>query len=207
MKTSKPKQEKKTKKNPVEKNSAKPKKTKTTTISKASPEKIKTTMSKSSSKKKITVKGALRLPKDNPARIAAVKMGKEKISLSKNIKNSVKKAVKFINDFEKTAADIAISNGYDFVVCGHIHHPEMKTIKTETGQVEYLNSGDWIENLTALEYHNKQWSLYKYKAEEFVKKEMNDNEDDLVLMENEEIFHQMLGGFLQTNELVTPIKF
>jgi hypothetical protein len=83
----------------------------------------------------------------------------------------------------------------------------MKTIKTETGQVEYLNSGDWIENLTALEYHNKQWSLYKYKAEEFVKKEMNDNEDDLVLMENEEIFHQMLGGFLQTNELVTPIKF
>ena len=137
----------------------------------------------------------------------SVKMGKGKISLSKNIKNSVKKAVKFINDFEKTAADIAISNGYDYVLCGHIHHPEMKTIKTENGQVEYLNSGDWIENLTSLEYNNKKWTLYKYNAEEHIKQELNENEDELVLMENEEIFHQMLGGFLQTNDIVTPIKF
>jgi len=46
--------------------------------------------------------------------------GKSKISLSKRVKDSVKQAVKFINDFEKTAADIAISNGYDYVICGHI---------------------------------------------------------------------------------------
>ncbi|HTE33221.1 MAG TPA: UDP-2,3-diacylglucosamine diphosphatase [Chryseolinea sp.] len=90
------------------------------------------------------------------------RFGREKISLSKRVKNSVKSAIKFINDFEKVAADIAIENGYDFVVCGHIHHPEMKAIVTEKGQVTYLNSGDWVENLTALEFNNGQWRIYRY---------------------------------------------
>lgn len=137
---------------------------------------------------------------------ASVKMGRGKISLSKNIKNSVKSAVKFINDFEKTAADIAIRNGYDYVLCGHIHHPEMKTITTEHGQVEYLNSGDWIENLTALEYNNKEWSMYKYDANDY-KNATYENEDGLVLMENEQIFEQMLGGFLQINDAATSLNF
>jgi len=136
----------------------------------------------------------------------SVKMGRGKISLSKNIKNSVKQAVKFINNFEKTAADIAIRNGYDYVLCGHIHHPEMKTITTEHGQVEYLNSGDWIENLTALEYNNKEWSLYKYDANDFENPTL-DTEDSLVMMENGEIFEQMLGGFLETKDIATSLKF
>ena len=137
----------------------------------------------------------------------SVKMGRGKISLSKNIKNSVKSAVKFINNFETTAADIAISNGYDYVLCGHIHHPEMKTIKTQNGQVEYLNSGDWIENLTALEYNNKSWSLYKYNPDEFKVTTPHENEDELVLMENEEIFNQMLGNFLGEKDIITAINF
>ena len=94
------------------------------------------------------------------------KMGKGKVSLSKNIKNSVKSAVKFVNNFEDTCADIAISNQYDYVVCGHIHHPEIKKITTEKGSVVYLNSGDWVENLTALEYNNNEWSLYKFPVEQ-----------------------------------------
>lgn len=85
-----------------------------------------------------------------------------KISLSKKIKNSVKSAVKFINSFEQTAAEIGISNGYDYVVCGHIHHPEIRTIATEKGQILYCNSGDWIENLTALEYHEGEWAIYHH---------------------------------------------
>lgn len=137
----------------------------------------------------------------------SVKMGKGKISLSKNIKNSVKSAVKFINDFEKTAADIAISNGYNYVLCGHIHQPEMKTITTPHGQVEYLNSGDWIENLTALEYNNKAWTLYKYNPEEFNEKGDEHEEDKLVLMENNQIFQEMLGGFMQKDDTVTPVNF
>jgi len=124
----------------------------------------------------------------------SVKMGREKISLSKTIKNSVKSAVKFLNDFETTTADIAISNGYDYVLCGHIHHPEMKTIKTEKGQVEYLNSGDWIENLTALEYADGVWKLFKYDDKDFEHDE-NEEEDSLVTMTDDEIFKQMLSDF------------
>ncbi len=93
------------------------------------------------------------------------KFGKEKMSLSKKIKNSVKNAVKFINDFENTAAEIAIEKGYDFVICGHIHQPEIKKIKTEKGEVTYLNSGDWIENLSALEYNNGEWSIFDFRKQ------------------------------------------
>lgn len=103
------------------------------------------------------------------------KVGREKISLSKRIKDGVKTAVRFISDFEQIAADLAIERGYDYVVCGHIHQPVIKTMFAkdpggsahEGKYVTYLNSGDWIENLSALEYHLGQWSLYRYapKAE------------------------------------------
>src|SRR5690349_9497949 len=83
-----------------------------------------------------------------------------KISLSKKIKNSVKSAVKFINNFEQVSADIGISNKYDYVVCGHIHQPEMREISNEHGSITYLNSGDWIENLTSLEYANGEWRIF-----------------------------------------------
>ena len=91
---------------------------------------------------------------------------KGKLSLSKKIKNGVKSAVKFINNFEQTAADIAISNQYDYVVCGHIHQPEIKEIENQHGKTLYLNSGDWIENLTSLEYVNERWSLYRFDENE-----------------------------------------
>jgi len=92
-----------------------------------------------------------------------VKMGKEPYSLSKKVKASVKKAVKFISDFETTAADLAIDNQYDFVVCGHIHEPKIEERKNKKGVTTYMNSGDWIENLTALEYNKKRWKLYQYE--------------------------------------------
>lgn len=91
---------------------------------------------------------------------------KGKVSLSKKVKNSVKSAIKFIDDFEQTAIDIAIEKGYDYVLCGHIHQPAMREVKTEKGQTLYLNSGDWIENLTALEYNDGKWSMYQHADEE-----------------------------------------
>lgn len=100
-----------------------------------------------------------------------VKMGREQYSLSKKIKSSVKKAVKFISDFEETAAELAIENQYDFVVCGHIHEPKIEKKENKKGSVIYLNSGDWIENLTALEYNKKRWKLYQYANEIKVKEE------------------------------------
>lgn len=107
------------------------------------------------------------------------KIGREKISLSKKVKDSVKLAVKHISNFEQTAADIAISDGYDYVVMGHIHEPVMKTYINAKGMVQYLNSGDWIENLTSLEYNNGEWSLKYYN-------EMNLNDEDAITPEAEE---------------------
>jgi len=92
------------------------------------------------------------------------KMGRGRISLSKKIKDGVKSAVKFINDFEQVAAELAIENKYDYVVCGHIHQPNMHTYSNAKGEVIYLNSGDWIENLTALEYHAGRWDIYRHEA-------------------------------------------
>ncbi len=118
---------------------------------------------------------------------------KGKLSFSKKIKDSVKSAVKFINDFEQTAADIGIANGYDYVVCGHIHQPEFRTISNEAGSIIYLNSGDWIENLTALEYTNGEWKIYKYNADEFNNTiEETEGEPDL---SNEQLFENLLQEF------------
>jgi hypothetical protein len=89
------------------------------------------------------------------------KFGKGRISLSKKIKNSVKGVVSFVSNFEITAAELAIANGFDYVVCGHIHQPEIKEIQNKDGEkVQYLNSGDWVENSTALEYNEGKWALH-----------------------------------------------
>jgi UDP-2,3-diacylglucosamine pyrophosphatase LpxH len=92
--------------------------------------------------------------------------GKEKISMSKRIKASVKKAVTWINNFETTAAEIAIDQKIDVVICGHIHQPQMSTYTNEKGSVQYLNSGDWLENCTALEYNDHTWRLHHQVEEE-----------------------------------------
>lgn len=96
-----------------------------------------------------------------------IRMGKEKYSLSKRIKNSVKSAVKFISNFENTATELAIENGFDYVVCGHIHQPVIEEKINLKGSCTYMNSGDWIENLTALEYYNEKWELYTYNPKKY----------------------------------------
>ena len=98
-------------------------------------------------------------------------IGRDKMSLSKKVKNGVKKAVSWIGNFEQTAAELAIENGYEYVICGHIHQPQQRIVKTEKGSVVYLNSGDWIENLTALEYDQCTWTIYQHdeKSEKVIK--------------------------------------
>ena len=127
-------------------------------------------------------------------------LGYRKLSLSKKIKNSVKSAVKFINNFEKTASDIAIENEYDYVICGHIHQPEIKEITTQKGKTMYLNSGDWIENLTALEYSDKKWNLYEYANDEVAKNsEKKLSEEELKIINKEDksdfLFEELLKEF------------
>jgi UDP-2,3-diacylglucosamine pyrophosphatase LpxH len=105
------------------------------------------------------------------------RLGYGPISMSKRIKNSVKSAVKFINNFEETATDIAFENGYDYVVCGHIHQPEIREIRKEGKSVVYLNSGDWIENLTCLEFDQGAWSLYRYSEDPLMQRVEVDQKD------------------------------
>ncbi|QEK52239.1 UDP-2,3-diacylglucosamine diphosphatase [Pedobacter aquae] len=117
-----------------------------------------------------------------------VKMGRKKYSFSQKIKASVKEAVKFINQFEETAADLAIEKNYQYVICGHIHHAEMRNIQNEKGQVTYLNSGDWVESLTSLEYHHGNWSIYKYDGAAYTEKEEDEFEDTQSKMDIKELF-------------------
>jgi UDP-2,3-diacylglucosamine pyrophosphatase LpxH len=128
------------------------------------------------------------------ANFISTKLGRGKISLSKKIKNSVKSAVKFINSFEQTAADIGISNGYDYVVCGHIHQPEIRTITNEMGSIVYMNSGDWIENLTSLEYHEGAWKIYKYQEEELAGR-IKETAQDKIEMNTKELFASLVSEF------------
>lgn len=123
--------------------------------------------------------------------------GREKMSFSKKVKAQFKDAVKFINSFEQTAAELAAKNGYEYVVCGHIHQPEKRTVETEEGKVLYLNSGDWVENLTALEYNNKEWSIFKYDPKDF----QNDEVEEGVLSDSEDLHSK-----LDINTLLQKIK-
>ena len=99
-------------------------------------------------------------------------IGKEKMSFSKKVKNGVKKAVSWIGDFEQTAAELAIEKGYKNVICGHIHQPQIRNVKTEKGSVTYMNSGDWIENLSALEYNSGKWSIYLHEEKNSVQSDV-----------------------------------
>lgn len=93
--------------------------------------------------------------------------GREKLSISKKVMAEVNKAVVRINDFEMIAAELAIDKKYDYVICGHIHQPQKRVVTTEKGEVIYLNSGDWVEHLTALEYQQGEWKIFEYDEAKF----------------------------------------
>ena len=96
----------------------------------------------------------------------SLKFGRGRVSLSKKVKDSVKGIIKYVNDFEGTAAEIAMENNYTYVICGHIHQPKIREFSNERGnKVTYLNSGDWVENMTSLEYNAKKWRIFDYQTE------------------------------------------
>lgn len=87
--------------------------------------------------------------------------GKEYYSLSKAIKAKVKSAVNYVSKFEERIAGLARQRGCEGVICGHIHTPEIRMI----GDIHYLNSGDWVESLTALvEHHDGRFELIDFKS-------------------------------------------
>jgi UDP-2,3-diacylglucosamine pyrophosphatase LpxH len=94
--------------------------------------------------------------------------GLPRLSFSQKIKYSVKEAIKFVDDFEEKAIDLAAEKGYDYVVCGHIHRAQIKTQERRGKTVTYLNSGDWVESLSALEYKRGHWSIYEYQEADYL---------------------------------------
>lgn len=84
-------------------------------------------------------------------------------SLSAYIKRKVKQAVNFIGDFEDSVVQYARDNGANAILCGHIHHAEMK----QYGDVLYLNTGDWVESCTAIvEHEDGTLELIRWTDEE-----------------------------------------
>ncbi|MDX1904962.1 MAG: UDP-2,3-diacylglucosamine diphosphatase [Thermonemataceae bacterium] len=119
-------------------------------------------------------------------------------SLSQKIKAKVKSAVSYIDDFEKELANFARLKECDGIICGHIHQPAIK----EIDGISYMNSGDWVESLTALtEDFQGNWEIVEYTTgidihAEYAKDDdaddeiddMNDfNVEDLVKQANEQI--------------------
>lgn len=124
--------------------------------------------------------------------------GKSRISFAGKIKKSVKKAVSFVNSFEETVAQIAADQGFDTVVCGHIHQPADKFISVNNRQIRYLNSGDWIENLTALEYNEGCWNLYRHL--------INDDDAEEKEPDPAELFSEMKEELMfSRNFVIKPI--
>lgn len=93
-------------------------------------------------------------------------IGREKLSISKKVMASVNKAYN-VGNFEQIAAELAIEKKYEYVICGHIHQPQKRVIENEKGKVTYLNSGDWVEHLTSLEYVRNEWKIYEYNEKDF----------------------------------------
>ena len=91
--------------------------------------------------------------------------GKEYFSLSKRVKAKVKSAVSFVDRYEELLQELARHRKCDGIICGHIHTPEDKQV----GAIHYLNSGDWVESLTAIiEHHDGRMELVRYA--EFIEK-------------------------------------
>jgi len=88
-----------------------------------------------------------------------LRQGKPYYSISKVIKQKVKKAVSYISGFEDAITKLAISRDCEGVICGHIHHPAI----IQTDRILYLNSGDWVESLSALvENNDGEWDILFY---------------------------------------------
>jgi hypothetical protein len=89
-------------------------------------------------------------------------MGFGYFSLSQFLKHKVKKAVDFIFKFEENLANYCKKRGFDGVICGHIHHAEIK----EINGVTYMNDGDWVESCTALvEHWDGKWEIITWTKE------------------------------------------
>ncbi len=127
------------------------------------------------------------------------KLDMEPLSFSRKVKESVKSAVKYINAFEDSAALVGVHKGIDYIVCGHIHHPEIKDLIAENKPIKYLNSGDWIENLSALEYNEGKWRVFNYRKDFSEPQDETAEFDRIVDVEVKDLFNSLVFEFSNVN--------
>ena len=114
--------------------------------------------------------------------------GLEYYSFSQRVKQRVKEAVNYISDFEEKLVELAKANQCEGIICGHIHKPDIRQID----DITYMNSGDWVESLTALvEDHKGNWELLYF---------LNENnfelEDEYLEEIDDEVFTSAKGVFM-----------
>lgn len=106
-----------------------------------------------------------------------LKKGLPYYSLSQKVKGKVKQAVKYIDDFETQLATMAKYKNCDGIICGHIHQPAIKLIDN----IHYMNSGDWVESMTALvEDMHGDWSLVYYTDSDQKGKQKKESEQNTI---------------------------
>lgn len=91
------------------------------------------------------------------------------MSFSAKIKAKVKGMTKIIGDYEHSVISLGIEKGMNYVVCGHIHQPIIRQESINNRKIIYMNSGDWVESLTALEYNYGKWEIYQYDSADYYK--------------------------------------
>jgi len=119
-------------------------------------------------------------------------LGGARLNFSKTIKSYVKNAVQYLGNFEELAAETAQKNGYKYVACGHIHSPKIKTFNVNGEDITYMNSGDWLESLSSLEFINNKWSIHEHTPSE---DEFEKEEGERIEMTNKELFADLLAEF------------
>ena len=120
------------------------------------------------------------------------KLGRKRLNFSKTIKSNVKTAVQYFANFEMKAAEVAQKNGYKYVVCGHIHTPKIESFNINGEEVIYMNSGDWLESLSSLEYVDNKWSIYIHKRTE---QKYKGEDDSRIEMTNKELYKDLVAEF------------
>ena len=119
-------------------------------------------------------------------------LGRKRLNFSKTIKSNVKTAVQYFANVEMKAAEVAQKNGYKYVVCGHIHTPKIESFNINGEEVIYMNSGDWLESLSSLEYAENKWSIYMHKRTE---QEYKGDNDSRIEMTNKELYKDLIAEF------------
>lgn len=115
--------------------------------------------------------------------------GKEMI-LYKSMKDRISKRKEVLTNFEKAIANAAISKGVDLVICGHTHIPVDKRIDTDKGSVRYINCGDWVENYSAAECVDGEWSLNYYHSEE--EEDAESPNDELFIPDKKQLYKSIV---------------